>query len=63
MSRPERLLHFGGSIMRTSASGLAWLADIDTADEPVWLPKSECEYEGGDFIVPEWLAKEKGIAP
>lgn len=33
--------------------------------EPVWLPKSQCEYpkEGRNEIVtlPEWLAKEKDL--
>lgn len=41
----------------------AWLADLDTHDEPVWLPKSQVEYDEDDhtFTIPLWLCEEKGI--
>lgn len=42
----------------------AYLLDFGEK-EPVWLPKSQCEYhkEGRNEIVtlPEWLAKEKDL--
>lgn len=39
---------------------LAWLIDDD--GKRVWLPKSQCEYDGKvTFTVPEWMATEKGL--
>lgn len=30
--------------------------------QEVWLPKSQCEYDGKHiFTMPEWLAKTKGL--
>ncbi len=36
---------------------------IDSGDgDPVWVPKSHVEYdEMGEFLMPEWLAKDKGL--
>jgi hypothetical protein len=36
---------------------------IDSGDgEPVWVPKSQVEYdEMGTFSMPEWLARDKGL--
>jgi hypothetical protein len=33
------------------------------ADEPVWLPKSMCEWDmdSGTMTMPQWLAKDKGL--
>jgi hypothetical protein len=39
----------------------AWL--LDTGDEKVWFPKSQCTLDEDEKIieVPEWLAIEKGL--
>lgn len=38
----------------------AWLFLID--GEEVWLPKSQCDYDGGTSVdVPLWLLEKKGI--
>lgn len=47
-----------------SASGKAWKAR--GADGTIhWLPKSQCSIDndprGSVFLMPEWLAKEKGL--
>lgn len=39
----------------------AWLLDVGEI-EPVWFPKSQCEFDGSELQCPEWLAIEKGIA-
>jgi hypothetical protein len=39
----------------------AWLLDVGES-EPVWFPKSQCEFDGDELQCPEWLAIEKGIA-
>ena len=63
MSRTERLIIKSGSVVRETAS--AWLAEIDGLDDPIWFPKSQVEFEdghaGGEFHIPEWLAKEKDL--
>lgn len=38
----------------------AYLFDIDNS-EPVWVPKSQCDYEDGVVQMAEWLAKDKGM--
>ena len=38
----------------------AWLFDFGD-EEPVWLPKSQCEWNEKRVFVPEWLAKQKGL--
>lgn len=40
----------------------AYLVDAGTGD-PVWLPKSMVEHDESDgvFVMPEWLAIEKGL--
>lgn len=54
---------------------LTWIAETDAAmlveddaGKRVWLPKSQIDYETGfnightfEFIIPEWLAIEKGL--
>lgn len=44
------------------------IADPDKPGNIIWLPKSQCEIEGGDppsklatLTCPEWLAIEKGL--
>lgn len=27
----------------------------------VWLPKSQCDWDGEEMQLPEWLAMEKGL--
>lgn len=27
----------------------------------IWLPKSQCEFDGEKITLPEWLAIEKGL--
>lgn len=35
---------------------------VSYLDKEFWLPKAQTEYDGDiTFIVPEWLAVEKGI--
>jgi hypothetical protein len=39
----------------------AWLLSI--GDEEIWLPKSQCEFEGEDqVLVPLWLARKRSLA-
>jgi len=35
----------------------------EDSDEPVWLPKSQVEWDETDstMTIPEWLATEKGL--
>lgn len=47
-----------------SASGKAW--KVRDGDGKIhWLPKSQCTMDsdprGAVFLMPEWLAKEKGL--
>ncbi len=37
----------------------AWLLDLGQ-DEPIWFPKSACEFDGETLTMPEPLAIEKG---
>jgi hypothetical protein len=46
----------------------AWLLDAGTSAEAQWVPKSQVEnsddvkrYETGVFVMPMWLAKDKGF--
>lgn len=34
---------------------------VSDGDVTVWLAKSQVNYDGDEFSVPEWLAKEKGL--
>jgi len=36
---------------------------IDAGGEPVWVPKSLCEWDASDktMAMPEWVAKERGL--
>lgn len=43
---------------------------VNDGDREAWLPKSQCEVEGGEYPAPgeaftlyvaEWVAKEKGL--
>jgi len=43
---------------------------INDGDHDIWLPKSQCEVEGGQYpeagetfnlMVADWLAKDKGL--
>ena len=44
----------------TTETDLAWL--INDGHVEVWIPKSRCTYNNKDmFIVPEWLAIDKGL--
>ena len=38
----------------------AYLVDVGN-DKPIWLPKSQVEYEDGIITMPEWLALEKEL--
>lgn len=38
----------------------AFLIDAG-GEKPVWVPKSQCEFEDGTLTLPEWLAKDKGM--
>ncbi len=39
----------------------AWLVQPPDA-ETVWLPKSQCEFDGrSTFTIPEWLAEKKDL--
>jgi len=47
------------------ATGAAWLLDLGSGSD-VWVPKSQCSLEVAEddspyFLIPEWLAKEKGL--
>lgn len=37
----------------------AWLVKIGARE--MWLPKSQCQYDGDEFLVPSWLADKKGL--
>lgn len=60
---------FKGSVIRETEK--AFLFDPDEAGAEigtVWLPKSQCswhpdegEANGGWMLIPDWLAKEKGL--
>ena len=39
---------------------LAWLVD-DGDVKPVWIPKSQAEFDGETLTLPEWLALEKEL--
>ena len=39
---------------------LAYL--VDHGGGEAWLPKSKTERDGNNWLIPEWLAIEKGIA-
>jgi len=34
---------------------------IEHWPEPVWVPKSQCEFDEGELQIPEWLAIDKGL--
>ena len=63
---------FKGSLIRETEK--AWLFDADDLppnSDPVWLPKSQCDWhpdegeaigDGGWMLIPDWLAREKGLA-
>lgn len=34
---------------------------VHDGEKEVWLPKSKTERDGNTYIVPEWLAAEKGL--
>ena len=38
----------------------AWLVD-DGDEDPVWIPKSQAEFDGKILTLPEWLAMEKEL--
>lgn len=42
---------------------LAWLLDFPDLDDPVWLPKAECEIDEDamEISVPDWLIVNRGI--
>lgn len=47
-----------------STTGKAWLVRACGVDEiiEIWLPKSQCELDGENFIfVPDWLARKKSL--
>ena len=37
----------------------AWLVRTDSQE--IWLPKSQCQRDEDEFIVPHWLANKKGL--
>jgi len=39
----------------------AWLIDFDGRDEPTWMPKSQVERHRDHFMVPRWLAEQRGL--
>lgn len=63
---------FKGSVIRETEK--AFLFDPDkSADGAIWLPRSQCTWvpdskesdqvvtNGGWMLIPDWLAKEKGL--
>jgi hypothetical protein len=34
---------------------------VSDGDNNIWLPKSQVEYDGEEFSIPEWLAIDKGL--
>jgi hypothetical protein len=38
----------------------AWLVRMEDNREE-WLPKSACERDDNEFIIPLWLAEKKGL--
>jgi hypothetical protein len=51
----EEMVEFEGEVVRET--DMAWLFDFD--GDPVWLPKSQCEWDGVIMEVPRWLALKK----
>lgn len=63
---------YKGTIIRETEK--AFLFDPDTSQDAVWLPRSQCTWvpdsdesdqtlgSGGWMMVPDWLAREKGLA-
>ena len=41
----------------------AWLFDHDGAEDAVWVPKSQCQWDSdtSTMTIPQWLAKEKEL--
>lgn len=55
----KKLYEFSGELRHETDA--AYLVDAGL-EEPVWLPKSQTTHEDDTtFLVPEWLAQEKGI--
>jgi hypothetical protein len=64
------LLEYDGEVVRTTDAGIA--IEMGGRDGPVWFPRSQLGEEGdihgqsdlgdtGKFLIPEWLAIEKGL--
>jgi len=48
------------TVMVKHETGRAYLVN-DLKGKGVWIPKSQCELDGVEMQLPEWLAVEKGI--
>ena len=57
----ERIYTFRGRVVRESDA--AFYADLDLADDLLWLPKSGTEYDHNarEFSVEEWVVKLKDL--
>lgn len=43
-------------------SDKAWLLYFPDIDDTLWIPKSQCQWEGPDeWLLTEWIAKQKGL--
>ncbi len=55
----ERIVSLHADYIRETKQ--AFLFKID--DEEVWLPKSQCDWDGHSSVsIPEWLAIDKDLA-
>lgn len=66
----KEMCEYGGEVMRTTDAALA--IEMGGCDGPVWFPRSQLDEDGdihgqsdigdtGKFLIPEWLAIEKGL--
>ncbi len=57
----ERIYEFRGRVVRETDA--AYQADIDLAEDLLWLPKGGSEYDEVNrlFLVEEWVAKLKDL--
>ena len=55
-------LDLGFAIEDTKAeTEKAWCLKLKDQEEDIWFPKSKCRITRGNLVVPEWLAKAKGL--
>ena len=56
----REIIHIPGEVLHETELAYRF---TDGSGDPVWLPKSQCEWDEDEEIMdmPEWLAIEKGL--